>query len=181
MKKQIVKLNLITCPDNLKREGYALLAPINEYRQIGLGAKTKWYPEGIYRLAGGGIDEGEDPAESAVREIKEELNIDTDKDDLIPLVEIVIDAETGEGNFLESFYCYAIKVKQNDLTAGDDIDGVKFMTKDEYAELNTKFENMGSVSLKNGDWGVQRWKDYGILFSTIQKIVGEELTKNNLW
>jgi 8-oxo-dGTP pyrophosphatase MutT (NUDIX family) len=180
MKKQVVKLNLKTCPDNLKREGYALFAPINEDGQIGLGAKTKWYPEGIYRLAGGGIDKGEDPAESAIRELKEELSINTDISELIPLIEIIIDADTEEGNFKESFHCYAIKVSQSEVTAGDDIDGVKFMTKDEYEKLNSKFESM-DVELKNVTWDIERWKDYGTLFGTIQRIVGEELTKNNLW
>jgi 8-oxo-dGTP pyrophosphatase MutT (NUDIX family) len=180
MKQHIVKLKLKTAPDNLKREGYALFAPINEHGQIGLGTKTKWYPEGIYRLAGGGIDKDEVPAESAVRELKEELNIDANISNLIPLAEIVIDAGTEEGNFKESFHCYAIKVRQAEVTAGDDIDGVRFMTKDEYADLNSKFESM-DIELKNSTWNIEKWRDYGTLFSTIQRIVGEELTKNNLW
>ncbi len=181
MKQKIVKLNLTTAPDNLKRNGYVLLACIDKDNKVGMGAKYRWYPENIYRLPGGGMEANEEPINSATRELKEELAIVATESEMIPLVEIIIDAETSEGNFRQYFYCYGLRVDQQKITAGDDVDSIIFLNKEEYSALNDRLERADFAPKENNNWSMQKWRDYGTLFSTIQKIVGLELSRNNLW
>ena len=179
--KRIVKLNLVTCPDNLKRDGYALFACIDERGLLAMGSKTRWYPKGIYRLAGGGIHKNEDPQTAAIREFKEEFSLDTTKEKLTPLIEILIDAETGDGNFVESFYIFTGRIDSSTVVANDDLDGVEYVSKEEFDAINTRLENIRDIPDKQTRRSEQEWQDYGILFSTIQKIVREELTNNKCW
>ncbi len=181
IQRRLIKLNLVTTPDNIKRNGYALLVCLDKDGRIGMGAKYRWYPKDIYRLPGGGMDKYEEPEHAAIRELKEELDITITPDKIIPLVHILIEATTVEGHFRQSFYCYVINVDPKQIIPGDDIDGLQFMTKEEYADLNRRLEETDFTPPPNSDWDIQKWKDYGILFSSIQKVVGEELTKNNLW
>ena len=180
MKQRTVKLNLTTCPANLKRDGYALFACLNEDNKIAIGAKDKWYPKGIYRIAGGGIHKGEDPHEAGIRELKEEFQIKTTKEEFPLLVEIIVDAHTGEGDYKESFYIFTAKINSKDAIASDDIEAIAYLTKDEFNDLN---KNFVEICVRDGNLNKSRdeWQDYAILFSTIQIIVGEELEAIGLW
>lgn len=181
MNKKIVKLNLITCPDNLKREGYALFACIDERGLLAIGSKTRWYPKGIFRLAGGGIQKGEDPQTAALREFEEEFSLKLTKNELLPLVEIVIKAETHEGRFVESFYIFTGRIESSKVIANDDLDAIEYVEKNEFDAINNRLKDIDDIPDKDPRLSPQEWRDYGTLFSTIQKIVGAELKINNLW
>ena len=57
-----------------------------------LGTKLGYYPKGIYRLLGGGVEEGEDPKSTAIRELQEEIKVEVQENQLVQVAELNIRA-----------------------------------------------------------------------------------------
>ncbi|MDQ6985041.1 MAG: NUDIX domain-containing protein [Candidatus Dojkabacteria bacterium] len=67
---------------NLFRKRHTLIVCKDLDGKFLLGNKPDFFPEGITRFLGGGIDEGEEEASSAARELSEELGIIASTSDL---------------------------------------------------------------------------------------------------
>lgn len=60
---------------NLYRERHTLLLIVDRNGMIITGQKPGFYPDGITRLNGGGVDPEETFKQAAIREIREEMNV----------------------------------------------------------------------------------------------------------
>lgn len=98
--------------------------------------KTSKEKNSKYTSTGGHIDRGELPIDTIVRETKEEIGLDVDKDELVFLGKII---------FLNRLiYSYYLKkdINLNDLTLQkDEVESINYMTKQEIEDLidNKKF------------------------------------------
>lgn len=174
------KLNInIKSPfGNLYRKRLVLIAVVDQQGNVLIGSKPNYYPEGIYRFVGGGVDEGEDPVVGGVRELHEELGIVAQTEELKPLLQVNVHAVDDEGKVYEnSNYIYLYKLKDNNYKAGDDIKGVVKLSIEELGKLGEKYENLSEDNWFRNEMENYNWKDYGKVYGPIHKLVAERLKK----
>lgn len=175
MKKYHLEISVNHPIDNLTRKRHILLIPYYDDGTFLIGEKNYLYPPGIYRLAGGGVDEGESPSEAGIREAKEELSVDLSEKSLEIIAEILLSAESSTQTYQLTTYIAKFKVAQ-EVFASDDLSAVKRINLEELKELIERYKN-----LKGDDWyqdpsGYKHsWGDYGKVYAPIHQIVYELL------
>lgn len=167
-------------PPVLRRGRHALILLVNEHGKYILGAKNL-YPQGIYRLVGGGLNPGEDPQEGATRELNEEFQLSYTSDQLTPLAQIQADiTETGSGKkYAFTTYLYTATCKMAELRPSDDLDGMEDFTREEinalvdrYYDLSDELINLQGKYGDQDEWAF-RWSDYGKFYGRVHEIAME--------
>jgi len=171
-------INLSAVFGNMNRSEHVLIVLHNQKGDYWLGAKPKFYPPGIFRLVGGGVEAGESPSEAAIREAAEELQIKISVDDIKPLAKIITTGEFKGKTFKNSTHLFEyIVADSSQLTPSDDIAYLQKMTID---ELQQQIENYQNLSANDwfiaGDIYRHCWRDYGQMYGFIHQ-VALDLTK----
>src|SRR5690606_34580617 len=126
-----------------------------------LGAKPQYYPKGIYRLLGGGIDAGETIQGAVIREIKEETNSEISAEHIEPIATINVTAEDGSGNnystVIELVY---INDAISDYEETDEIGSFLELNDDEFKDMIAAYEGLTNDSQNEMNWG-----DYGKIYA----------------
>jgi 8-oxo-dGTP pyrophosphatase MutT (NUDIX family) len=166
-------LDLATVPPIMKRSRHVLILVEDEQGRFVLGSKHI-YPAGIVRLLGGGV-EGDEPMKlAACRELEEELRVKVNHNQLTELAtveaEIASPSEPQPIHFVTGIF-YA-KLHSQEITAGDDVNDLAFLTQDEYQQLIQRYTQL-SPEL-DADKGFA-WDDYGKLYSPIHQIALDAL------
>ncbi len=165
-------------PPVMKRGRHALIMVIDEQGKLVLGAKDI-YPPGIVRFVGGGLEGNEDPKTGAARELQEELGIEVYPTALNEVATIIaqIDEESTKKAYEFTTYLYALTCDSQDITANDDLDGVRHLTLKEMEELISTYASLPSelitIPSKNPliiEEEIFRWSDYGKLYGEIHRI-----------
>ena len=176
MNEYNLNINIVSPFGNLYRKKLALIAVKDSEGNILVGAKPHFYPVGIYRLIGGGVDENEEPIEGAKRELFEELGIDANQEDLTPLLQVNVHATDEKGKVYEnSNFIYFYKLKDNKYKAGDDTKFVIKLSLDGLYKLGEKYENLSENDWFRNEMEQYNWKDYGQVYGPIHKLVAEKL------
>ncbi len=166
---------------NLYRKKLALIAVRDLDGKILIGSKPNFFPEGISRMLGGGIQEDEDERLGALRELEEELGVTATVDELKPLLQINVHAEDKDGNIFDnSTFIYFYQLKDNNYKAGDDVKSIVKLTVDELYELGEKYEALAGDNWYNGIEGKHSWGDYGKVYGPIHKYTAEKIRQLNL-
>jgi ADP-ribose pyrophosphatase YjhB (NUDIX family) len=93
-----------------------------------LGKKTSFYPEGIARMVGGGMDQDKNPSTAAVRELREETGLVVEEEKLVPLVHAEVTATLADGTkHVVSIFVFYLQTTQP-LMPADDVDGFAFLS-----------------------------------------------------
>jgi 8-oxo-dGTP pyrophosphatase MutT (NUDIX family) len=154
---------------NLYRPKHAYILIADNDNQYYFGEKKNFYPDGIYRLIGGGLDGDEEPLLGAFRELEEETGLKPDPVNIVNIAEIEITASTLEGQKSMTAYLYYYKLQDDDkMVPADDISNIKSMTKDEFLDLITKFKDLNG-EFCNDDRRFA-WQDYGQIYGYIHQI-----------
>lgn len=180
IKKFDLHFSFTHVPPVLRRGRHALILLENEERKYILGAKHI-YPQGIYRLVGGGLEINEDPHSGAVRELNEEFQLSYTQEQLQPLAEIVAEiVETGTGKqYTFVTYLYSAVCQMSDLHPSDDLDGMKEFSREEINALVDRYYDLPDELIKlSGKYGNQdewafRWSDYGKFYGRVHEIAME--------
>jgi ADP-ribose pyrophosphatase YjhB (NUDIX family) len=176
MEKIDLKLKVEAAFGNLYRDQCVLIAAINENGQILTGAKPNFFPPGITRLLGGGVNRGEGINDAAVREMSEELGVSLEVKDLIPLAQFNTHAEDSSGKtFYNETYLYAAKIGNASYKAGDDVKHIIVLNTDEMRELGNAYENLPQCLWYRGEEGDFSWNDYGKLYSVIHTTTANKI------
>lgn len=112
-----------------------------------LGQRNKKNACGLWVIPGGGVDFGETTKEAAVREIKEETNIDVDIIKFICYQEII----NVPGDYHGVIFFYLAKPKHLNFKAKEDISKVGFFSIDEIKKMNI-VNSVESVLREAGYW-----------------------------
>ncbi len=117
--------------------------------KILLGKRNKVNAQDHWVIPGGGVEYGETTKEAAIRELKEETNLDVEDVKLIGPMEII----ATHADYHSIVFFYQGKAKHFDIKAQEDLADVKFFTIDEIKNLTI----VGSVKwcLKEAGY----WKD----------------------
>jgi 8-oxo-dGTP pyrophosphatase MutT (NUDIX family) len=179
MKHYTLNISLSGPIGNIFRKRHVLIVLENAQGSILLGEKKHFYPEGIYRFIGGGVNEDESPMQAAVREIKEEINIEVIGPELNAFAEVVINAIISDETYTLTTYMYHYKIKDGvQLNPSDDISGLKELDINQLPELVNKYENLsGTYSAINNENVEYKhsWQDYGRMYAPIHQIAYEWL------
>lgn len=154
---------------NLKRPRHGLIIPFDGERVV-LGKKS--YIQDIPRLIGGGVDESEDPAAGATRELYEETG---SKGPVTFLCELPIKATSDSGETAETtVYCYTAPIDA--FTASDDLHGLVTVSLEEFRQINERMSQLSDQWFE-GKKGRMNWHDWGTLYGAIQSAVYDKLTQ----
>jgi len=155
-------------PSVAKRGRHALILLENDHNHYLLGAKNI-YPDNIYRMIGGGIEEGEEALPAAARELQEETGLEVPLDQLKHLSTITaqIDEQSTGKHFTFITDLYLINVRNQKLTPSDDIQDLQEMTRGDIQQLITRYQQLSKEI--DPDKGFA-WYDYGQLYGAIHQI-----------
>lgn len=145
-----------------------------------MGIKGNYYPEGICRMLGGGVDDNESVELAAIREVKEEMKISIKKDELIELVEIKLSASYKEKSFVHTVFVYFLNSKKDDYLASDDVTNILNLNVDDYMKLLTNFANLKDDDIHEEGDNSFSWGDYGKAYGFVHKVAFEEARKKAL-
>lgn len=103
--------------------------------------------KGTLALPGGYVDEGEDPLNAAIRELKEEVNVDVNSEKL-KLVTIQTLPFRDPRNKWTTSYVFLAKVEQLDsIKAGDDAESYVLLPIKEINEQKLAFDHLESIRM----------------------------------
>lgn len=160
----------------MTRKRHAMLVLVNQKGQYLLGAKHA-YPEGISRFVGGGIDENEDSAVGAARELQEELGVVVAPGNLIPLAHLTNTVSLpNKPDITFETFLYGYVLHDEKLSPSDDLDGLTYLNSEEMELLIKRFESLSTdvVTPKTSD-GPFRWSDYGNFSAKVHRIGVDEM------
>ena len=112
-----------------------------------LAKRNKQNYKGYWIIPGGGVDFGESTKDAAIREIKEETNIDVEIIKKIGYKEII----NFPGRYHSIVFYYLAKPKNLNLQANDDISSAKFFNMEDIKELKIA-ESVEWVLKKEDFW-----------------------------
>ncbi len=172
-----INIEVIEAFGNLHRKRHTLIAVKDSNGNILTGAKPLFFPPGITRLLGGGIDDGEDVESATVRELHEELGVAVKADQLSLLAKFNVHATDQAGKtFDNETYLYGINIGDMAYRPGDDVKQIVALSQDELYELAEAFENLSANLWYRGEEGDFSWKDYGKLYSKIHRVVADKMS-----
>jgi len=135
-----------------------------------LGAK-KWYPDGIVRLLGGGINDGEDVLVAARRELKEETGLDISENKFQLVAQVNVKATSEDGNdYLTTIYLAKVLQAISDYTAADDVDGVVALSEKAMNRLIDGYMNLSKEIVSLEDKDPFAWYDYGQVYAKLHQL-----------
>ncbi len=175
------KIDLCARPfDNLKyRDRTVLIVCKDSSGKLLLGASPE-YPEGILRLNGGGVDPEETLVEAAIREVREEMNIDVSQEELTPLAQVKIEGNYQGEVFTHTVSLYYLNSKKDDFVAGDDVSKIIACTEEEFRQVIANFNNLDPKHLSSDDGTGFSWGDYGKVYGYIHQVALDEMLKRGL-
>jgi 8-oxo-dGTP diphosphatase len=127
------------------RVGAAVL--IEHNNKFLLGERNKKNANGMWVIPGGGVNWGEKAIDAAVREIKEETNLDIKIIKLICVKEII----ALHADYHSVVFFYLAKPLTFDIISDDDVSDLKFFSIEEIKKLNT-VNSVREVLTEAGFW-----------------------------
>lgn len=172
-------INLHAIFGNMYRPKHVLIVLRDIKGNYLLGAKPDFYPQNIFRLIGGGIDKGETPLNAAIREIKEELQIDVTSKDLKPLAKVETSGTFENKLVKNNTYIFEYLIGDiNVLKPSDDIAYLETMSPYDVKNLIQRYKELSNDNWYEAEDGYKHcWSDYGEMYSFIHQIA-LELTRN---
>jgi 8-oxo-dGTP pyrophosphatase MutT (NUDIX family) len=172
----VITLNITVAEafGNLYRKQCVLIAVKDSNGNILTGAKPSFFPPGITRLLGGGVDEGEDTRLAAVRELSEELDINITADQLTPIAQFNTSATDANGKeFYNETFLFGVSIDDTPYQPGDDVKQIMALSKDQMEALAQSFASLPESLWYRGSEGDFSWHDYGKLYSVIHHVAAE--------
>lgn len=162
-------------PPVMKRGEHVLIVIQDKQQNYLLGSK-KIYPQGIYRLVGGGVEAHQAPLQAAIDELLEELQLKVKASDLNKLAIIKADLyETSsqtEHHFTTHLYHLNLNTTSN-IKPSDDLDDIKILTQDQLIDLIHLYQSLPKDLITVGKRSPTqpfRWSDYGQFYSQVHQI-----------
>ena len=165
---------------NLYRKQHVLIVCVTPDNKVLLGRESNFYPEGIFRFIGGGVEKDDSSFISAARrEAKEELDISRDETNFKPIFVIHTNAVDNKGvHYTLDTHIFLLHLQDlQSVHAGDDIDELVMLTFDEVKQLSHQYKALSKDDYKKDGDLTFSWYDYGQLYGPIHELVAEYLLR----
>lgn len=181
-KKYIYKIDLVNRPfANLKyRDRTTLVLCRDGKGKFILGTEYGFYPEGIVRMVGGGIDKDEEVVAGAIREIKEELGVDINPEELVELAEVEITGTYQKKTYNHSIFLYFLNSKKDDFVAGDDVSEIIRYSEKEYRDLIKRMFSLKPDHIYTKGYNTFSWHDWGKVYGFVHQVALDEFLAKNI-
>lgn len=167
--------------ENLKyRDRTVLLVLRNSQGKFILEKANDWYPDGIARLLGGGVDKGEDVTGAAIREMEEETGIVVSQEDLVELVQVDVIGEYMSTTYKTSVFVFFLKTVIDTIKIGSDVAEVVYYSEQDYRNLLVNFSRLKDDDLFHRKDLIFSWGDYGKVYGFIHQVTLDEILKRGL-
>lgn len=167
--------------ENLRyRDRTVLILPKDKSGKFLLGAKKGFFPDGIVRMIGGGIDENEEMLEAAIRETEEESGLKLDADRFIPLLQVQVEGKFDGETFTHTVYIYFLQLDKENPVSGDDVSDIIRMNEEEYRQLVANYFALANDHFMEYPGGKFSWGDYGRVYGFIHETALDEVLARRL-
>lgn len=172
------KIDLISEPfANLKFRDKTVLILIRNSKGQFILESGDYYPPGISRMLGGGVEVNEDVTDAAVREIREEIGLHIEKEMLQELVQVHIEGIYKTKVYKTQISVFSLKVPIDSFHLGDDVSEVSLYSEDQYRELVKKYLELKADHFKKAIDYSFSWKDYGRVYGFVHEMALDEFLK----
>lgn len=163
-------------PPVLRRKRHVLIL-LTDGTAFFLGTKPI-YPTGIYRMVGGGLNEGEDASAGALRELYEETGIERDTSTLHELLVFRSNiTENSSGQTVQfTTTVFWTHCSQDEIHPSDDITKVGTFDKKSLQELIKRYHALDTtLQIFPGKYADLestqfRWSDYGAYYGKLHEL-----------
>ncbi|MBC8180082.1 NUDIX hydrolase [candidate division KSB1 bacterium] len=93
----------------------------NEKKQVVLVKRGNEPKKGLWAIPGGNVELGEQVSETAIREVKEECNIDIELKDLLGVVDLILKDKDGKVQYHYILIDYLAQYRSGLLKPGSDV------------------------------------------------------------
>jgi ADP-ribose pyrophosphatase YjhB (NUDIX family) len=161
---------------NLYRKNHVLIMLETEGGKFILGAKkgesSGFYPQGFCRMIGGAIKKMDETlAQSAIRELSDELSLEIEENQITPLMQVETVAHTTEGTFsiITTVFYHKISSKSHmiELEKENEISDIVIFSENEFKDLAIRM--LFWEGIYRGEGFSFDWKDYGQIYGFIHK------------
>jgi 8-oxo-dGTP pyrophosphatase MutT (NUDIX family) len=170
---------------NLYRPQSVLLACFNNDGQVAVAGKSNYYPQGIMRLPGGGVEVGETIERASRREALEELTIDPAECGLVEIASKVKIRATAtdlkDQGFQTEVYTVACQVNDCHPIAGSDINSLAWLDQRQFRSLVSRMEKLDQKLQRASDGEKFFWADYGRIYGQIHLATLEWFRQKGIW
>lgn len=154
------------------RRGEVVMVIPNEQGHLWLHTKD-FYPEGIYRLMTGGIDPGEKPDKSLLREVGEETGFAVKIDRCLAVITYTL--TTAEGTLPFASYVFLTQPTAGQPCPTDPGERITHFKAVPAAELLTVAQSLRALPGPFQDWGIFRAIAHQVAYEAFNPSLGEEL------
>ena len=168
---------------NLKyRDRTVLILFRNSQAQFLFEKASNYYPKGIARLLGGGVNPEETTIDAAIREIKEETGMSINPAELIELVQVNVEGTYKFKTHKTKIFVYFLKATQDAFKEGYDTKASDIVaySEDEYTEQVKRFLELKSENLCNEQGNIFSWGDYGKVYGFVHQVALDEFLKRKI-
>ncbi len=171
----------LKAPFGLLKRGMdtAVVLVRNKNGQWVLGRKDSFYPEGIVRMIGGGMDDG-NPLGDIQRELKEELAVEVEEDRLKPLIHAEIIGRLPDGEQVTTSVFVFYLMTYESLVAGDDLSGLAYLSDHDMHDLIGRYGRLPESGVIRKDEPDGTWADYGKIWGPIHAAALERVKELGL-
>ncbi|MBT4123886.1 MAG: NUDIX hydrolase [Candidatus Pacebacteria bacterium] len=181
MNSKKIKIKIEKPFGNLFRKATILVACQTPEKTYLFGEKKDFYPEGIVRLIGGGVEKGDSsPKEAAILELKEEINYKPKLQELKSLGAISITATDNKNkkyNHIIHIYFLQIPPKVN-LKAQDDLTGIVELNTKQFEKLIKRYYSLSKKNIRKKGNLEFSWYDYAQVYGPVHQFVFDLLENN---
>ena len=108
----------------------------NEKKQIVLIKRGNEPSKGLWAIPGGNVELGEQVRQAAVREVKEECDINIELQDLLGVVDLILKDKKGNVQYHYILIDYLAKYTGGSLTAQSDVSEAEWYYQNQLEKLN---------------------------------------------
>jgi 8-oxo-dGTP pyrophosphatase MutT (NUDIX family) len=160
---------------NMYRPRHVLLVLRDPAGHYLLGVKPEFYPPGIVRFVGGGVDEAETPEQAMAREIKEELSISVPVEGLIPIAQVITQGSFEGRHLTNTTFLFEHTINDiSQLHPGDDVAALETLDRSQLQALVERYRNLDIHQWYVKDDYKHNWHDYGEMYAFIHQIALDE-------
>lgn len=163
-------------PPVFKRKHHVVIALFDEENRLYL-ARKHIYPANIYRLFGGGVDQGEESKAAAIREVQEETSLCVNPE-YKETFTFTLQEKVSEKTFSMTFDLYYVNIHRNRIVPGDDVQGMRIFSREDIPELLDEMRSLSTTPFIANNGETFAWADWGTVFAILHEYVYQHWPAN---